>query len=488
MSLLRFAPILGILFLLACPFTKVEESFNLHSIYDFIHHSSIWDHELYPGPVHRSFVGNLFIGVTSYIPCQLVTLVYSGVYSGLIQQVIVRLILYLVNIFVLTIFSTRLLHFKDKFLLITLTQFHLPFYMSRTLANTLALPIMMLGLTDWISSLYNEKFTRNAIRLVIFTAVVLRAEAIIVLIGILVLERIQGRSILNLIPIMIYDSLLSLFITASIDSYYWGRVTWPEMAGFVYNIVFNKSAEWGVSPIYQYIIDIAKICNISLVFIPFAFKQQISYKISFLICFVVGSMSLLQHKEWRFIIYIIPLINVLSAIGMHQIKKNVGNFVYLIIFIQIFISCSFCHISSYNYPGGYASISFASNRVIMNPFELWKAIVNDFIYPSPPNKYSIWMDFYAKQTGATLFVYSDYQKTALAEADNPFYLSLHLKALNTSRIDSNDIPIQSDYYLTTASRSVSPIWCIKGFQSLHYECSNFICLESKICLSKTQSK
>lgn len=68
-------------------------------------------------------------------------------------------------------------------------------------------------------------------------------------------------------------------------------------------------------------------------------------------------MSLLKHKEWRFIVYILPSCNVLALAGLTVVRRynrRLSRFVFLCI-------CSFSlgftllstFISTQNYPGGY---------------------------------------------------------------------------------------------------------------------------------------
>ena len=478
----------GLLYILICPFTKVEESFNMHAVYDIIHNSAIWDHEIYPGPVHRTFVGNWILGVLSFIPCQIINSFYNGVYLGILQQIVVRIMLYFINILALYVFSTRLLGYKNNFLLLTSTQFHLPFYISRTIPNSFAFPLVILGLTDWIGSMYDDKLTRNAIRLIVFASIIFRCEVVVLLLGIALIQFIQGRGVTQLIGIVIYDTFIALTMTVAVDSWCWGTITWPEMSGFIYNVVFNKSSHWGSSPFYQYGLDIFKICNLSLLFLPFSWKEQLSYKIGFLAAFVIGCMSLLNHKEWRFIMYIIPLINVLSSIGMNEVQQRLGKWrqlVYLIPLGQLFLSFLFVFVSSYNYAGGYAGLSFAGHTKISEPVQLWKHIGLDIVHPIKVRNESIWIDFRTKQIGATLFVYPNYTKIHISEKREPFYLTLGKKTF-LEHVNVPDEEIKSDYKLTSnLQHNSNAEWCIKGYKRIGWHCPGLICTENISCLYKS---
>jgi alpha-1,6-mannosyltransferase len=94
---------------------------------------------------------------------------------------------------------------------------------------------------------------RVAVSLLVFAGVIVRGELAILLATISVyLLLVPLASLQQLIRTGTTAFLAALLLSVPIDSYFWQRPMWPELAGFYYNAVQGKSSDWGVSPWHYY--------------------------------------------------------------------------------------------------------------------------------------------------------------------------------------------------------------------------------------------
>lgn len=135
--------------LLAAPYTKVEESFNIQAVHDILVYgtpvrdinariTANYDHATFPGAVPRTFVGAVLL---SGFGEPLVAL--FGFHHA---QFIVRALLGLANAGAMTFFASRLAKGLGSatacwYLAMQMSQFHIMFYASRTLPNMFAFPL-----------------------------------------------------------------------------------------------------------------------------------------------------------------------------------------------------------------------------------------------------------------------------------------------------------------------------------------------------------
>ena len=145
------------LYIALCPFTKVEESFNMQAMHDILAYGSDiskYDHLSFPGVVPRSFLGALFVSAVAF-PVEFLFGLMISSSSKYYSQLICRSILGLfswtaftsLKHSVATMFSGRTAAFYGVLLCI---QFHLPFYSSRALPNIFALIFVQFSFSMWL--------------------------------------------------------------------------------------------------------------------------------------------------------------------------------------------------------------------------------------------------------------------------------------------------------------------------------------------------
>ncbi|KAH9630810.1 hypothetical protein HF086_001038 [Spodoptera exigua] len=321
--------IIASLHVLLCPFTKVEESFNIQATHDILYHRhnlSQYDHNEFPGVVPRTFIGPLVISALSAPVVSFFHL--TGVHKFWMQYV-VRLMLAASVIGAWTRLRNALLKqfgssFAWWFTLITVTQYHFMFYMSRPLPNIMVLPLVLLAFEGWVSGKHKQFIVAAGASIVIF-----RAE-LAMLFGLFLIIDLHFKKIdlTTLFKIVVPTGVGLVALTVIVDSIFWGRLLWPEAEVFWYNTVMNKSSEWGTSPFLWYFYSaLPRGLGPSLVLIPVGLyldRRLIQYAAPAIVYILL--YSFLPHKELRFIIYVFPLLNMASAAAcsyvFHKIMKD----------------------------------------------------------------------------------------------------------------------------------------------------------------------
>lgn len=436
--------------LLQCPHSKVEESFNLQATHDLYYYGIgpalhatlgysnkddesllVYDHLQYPGVVPRTFCGPFLISTI----LKLITLAVKP-FANLKQmplflQSLARGILLIFNLHA----HLRLANAAERkfcsgnqfllggyFLLITASQFHLPFYASRMLPNSFALGLVTHTYADWLQS----NITR-AIVLLTFGTAIFRCDMLILLFtfGITILIR-KEIGIFKAVKIGLFSAITALLVTIPLDSIMWQKVIWPEGEVLFFNTVANKSSDYGISPWHWYILKaLPKGLLLPILLVPFSFTRvsQIiaGFKVHLwdLAAFpyfmpvlaFIGLYSILPHKEIRFIFAAFPMFNVLAAKTLatchktasvtcsstkQEPKSSPSKVIIRLIHggclaavsLSLVASVIFVQVSTANYPGGEGLLALSKHLAQ---------------FPKSDEPIQIYIDVASAMTGVSLF-------------------------------------------------------------------------------------
>ena len=286
-------------------------------------------------------------------------------------------------------------HTANWHLLITSSQFHIMFYASRPLPNVFALALALIAVSYWLRGKTSKFILTSA-----FVILVFRAELALLLGTMLLMDLTVGRiSLLKTIGFGLLGLILSLAITISIDSWFWQKsYLWPEGMVLYYNVILNKSSNWGTSPWPWYFYSaLPRAMFTSLIFVPIGAILDRRTLLLIIPSFTfVFLYSFLPHKELRFIIYVFPMLNIVAAEACKRLLENAtkksGIFRKLLaltailhLFANAIFSIFMLYISSHNYPGGEAMMKLHQ----IEPFD------------KPLN---VHIDVYAAQTGVSRFL------------------------------------------------------------------------------------
>lgn len=215
---------------------------------------------------------------------------------------------------------------------------------------------------------------KRALTILTIVGIIFRSEIALLLgthTAYLLLQRRSLHPIHDIIPSGMLGLLIGLGLTIPIDSYFWQRPLWPEFQGFIFNVLHGESSNWGVQPWHFYFSSaIPRLLFNPLTFtlcIPFALAVQAlrSPGLDILIpnLAFVALYSLQPHKEWRFIIYVVPPLLAVAAAGASWIwTRRTKTLTYRILssaliastLASFLTSFAMLAISRLNYPGAEA--------------------------------------------------------------------------------------------------------------------------------------
>lgn len=308
------------------------------------------------------------------------------------------------------------------FLIFTAVQFHPLFWGSRLLPNIFALIFTNVGFCYWIEGLVftlgkngeehrqRQFFMIKFLSCMIPASLIFRSEVAFLTGFILLFDfmfsfsfYLSPRRVSRVFRAVVMLVVFSLFSTIVVDSYFWKGslyaskhgLLWPEGAVFYFNAILGKSQEWGVLPFHTYFtVFLPKVLGLAYAFGLLGFVYSIASfiyqtfnssnedaldtddlitscfnlvhkRLMFPSLLYVAFMSCLGHKEWRFLVYILPIFNLSAAVTVAKLIRaikpdyNIAKKIFQAILtglmcLSLMATFLLAFLSSLNYPGGEA--------------------------------------------------------------------------------------------------------------------------------------
>ncbi|SCU66951.1 dolichyl-P-Man:GDP-Man7GlcNAc2-PP-dolichyl alpha-1,6-mannosyltransferase, putative [Trypanosoma equiperdum] len=296
---------------IVCPYTKVEESFGMQAMHDFLlcGKRACFDHLSSPGVVPRTFTGPWFVASLAMLPflCDVnyvvrflleplkyvvagdvawfVRLVEDVGLVGSSEELFALFPMLASNMCRVTLgvvtccalgyvgcgidsaakwekfksTSSRVAaarcpvsmrHVSSVFYLLCLSQFHLVFYATRPLPNTYGLIMCTLACGATCRGKYYW-----AIALLSATSALFRCDVLVLLAPYSLFLLLRGDiTLLRGVAAGICSVAAVVIFSIGMDSYLWGRLVWPEAVVLLFNTAENQSWRWGRLPVYWYVL------------------------------------------------------------------------------------------------------------------------------------------------------------------------------------------------------------------------------------------
>ncbi|RSH92921.1 dolichyl-P-Man:Man(7)GlcNAc(2)-PP-dolichol alpha-1,6-mannosyltransferase [Saitozyma podzolica] len=410
-----------------------------------------WDHVTFPGAVPRSFLPPTLLGLAT-LPLSTLGVAVGVIRTKLQVQILIRLVLagihvHCFNHLVKTIRARYGPSVRNWFLVLSMSQFHIPFYAGRTLPNFMILPGVLLSFSWLLRSFSNSAPPRVtawrrhlSIFLLTFLATNARLELAAFVIP-LALTLVLLRKV-NLAAAFSFGALGGfgvVLIAGPIDHELWSRAlphaslpqftswwqfAWPELASLQYNLFQGQASNWGIMPAHYYFTNsLPKLLMSALPLAVFGLVWAAADKLGMLgngnsngnggkgfgkavweiwclfgpaLAGLLGAMSAVGHKEWRFVVYVVPIFNLIAALTAASLWETRATWLRPLmrlglvgmIMINLLATGFLTFLSMHNYPGG----------------SVW-SILEEAEAAQPHRNVSVHFHSYPLQTGASLFTF-----------------------------------------------------------------------------------